>query len=100
MPAELLFEPAVFVLFIFIFSPSVSADDFIRVGCCLEFFMIGVFAELALRAQPRSVGVRGRETSAFEMVLSPEAKQDKLMATLKWFLPREKRRIIGRASEA
>ena len=36
------------------------------------------------RRQPRSVGVRGRETSAFEMVLSPEAPQDKFMAALRW----------------
>ena len=42
-----------------------------------------------LAAPAKESGVRGRETSAFEMVLSPEAKQDKFMAALRWFLPRE-----------
>ena len=42
------------------------------------------------------MGVRGRETSAFEMVLSPEAKKDKLMAALSWFLPRKSNCIINR----
>ena len=59
------------------------------------------------RNQPRSVGVRGRKTrlfakqkcrallvykqsyGCFEMVLSPEAKQNIFMTALRWFVSRE-----------
>ena len=62
---------------------------FFDVLCCAWGKDFLPFDFLLKRNQPRSVGVRGRETSAFEMVLSPEAKQNKLMAALRWFLPRE-----------
>ncbi len=51
-----------------------------------------------------SEGGRGREAllvykqsyGCFEMVLSPEAKQDKFMTALRWFLPRENNCVINR----
>ena len=73
-----------------------------------RFFAFRLLAWLGTkRNQPRSVGVRGRKTrlfakqkcrallvykqsyGSFEMVLSPEAKQNIFMAVLRWFLPRE-----------
>ena len=57
-----------------------------------DFFAFRLLAWLGTkRNQPRSVGVRGRETSAFEMVLSPEAKQNKFMAALRWLVSHENR---------
>ncbi len=41
-------------------------------------------------SQPRSVGVRGRETSAFEMVLSPEAKQKQAYGSFEMVSPPQK----------
>ena len=35
------------------------------------------------------LGRRGRKTSAFEMVLSPEAKQNIFMTALRWLVSRE-----------
>ena len=64
MPAELLFEPAVFVLFIFIFSPSVSADDFIRVGVLFGIFYDWSFCGIGFKGAAKECRGSGERSFA------------------------------------
>ena len=67
--------------------------------CIPREFSTGVGMFFWIASQPRSVGVRGRETPIFPVgkVAIWIAKQDKFMAALRWFSPpkRNKNKLMA-----
>ena len=71
--------------------------------CCLFSFSRGVYGALVVltflkRSPAKEVGEAGEKTPIFPAgkVAIWIAQQDKFMAALRWFLPRENSRIINR----